>query len=280
VIGGGWALMLFDVERGPTASELDTVVPDRPAIFYDQDGHSAWVNSQALAAAGITTCGPVPRGRIECGEAGRPSGTLRESAVDLIKVPDATTEQWLAGLKDAQSHLHSLGITMIQDANVNPRMLEIYHEAARSGLLTMKVVTAQLTNPAQLPIASQGRTRSARRECSARSWTVVRFTRRHRLGTERAHSFPAVRAPARAPGARRDKGPAPSRQDRFALALPPAPSIQAAAMVVRSATLGGLGKCPKRIGKNWSVANPRAPACRRGHRHASRRRAARADTAE
>jgi predicted amidohydrolase YtcJ len=166
VIGGGWALMLFDVERGPTASELDTVVPDRPAIFYDQDGHSAWVNSQALAAAGITTCGPVPRGRIECGEAGRPSGTLRESAVDLIKVPDATTEQWLAGLKDAQSHLHSLGITMIQDANVNPRMLEIYHEAARSGLLTMKVVTAQLTNPAQLPIASQvdeiGKTRVLR----------------------------------------------------------------------------------------------------------------------
>jgi predicted amidohydrolase YtcJ len=140
VIGGGWALTLFD-QRGPTASELDTVVPDRPAIFYGEDGHSAWVNSRALAEAGLTTCPDLPRGRIEC-EEGKPRGTLRESAVDLIHVPDATTEQWLAGLEDAQSHLHSLAITTIQDANVTPRMLEIYHEAARSGLLTMKVVAA------------------------------------------------------------------------------------------------------------------------------------------
>jgi predicted amidohydrolase YtcJ len=42
VIGGGWASTLFN-ERGPTASALDAVVPDRPAVFYDQDGHSAWV---------------------------------------------------------------------------------------------------------------------------------------------------------------------------------------------------------------------------------------------
>src|SRR5262245_26870014 len=149
VIGSGWSLSLFD-ERGPTAAELDAVVADRPAVFYGQDGHSAWLNSRALAAAGITACKPdPPRGRIECTAAGGPSGTLREAAVDLVEkvVPHPTTEQWLAGLREAQTYLHSLGITMVQDANVNPRMLEIYQQAASTGQLTMKVVAAQITDP-------------------------------------------------------------------------------------------------------------------------------------
>jgi predicted amidohydrolase YtcJ len=83
IIGSGWALSLFD-ERGPTAAELDAVVADRPAVFYGQDGHSAWLNSRALEAAHITVCGAIPRGRIECTVAGTPSGTLREDAVDLV----------------------------------------------------------------------------------------------------------------------------------------------------------------------------------------------------
>jgi predicted amidohydrolase YtcJ len=151
VIGSGWALSLFD-ERGPTAAELDAVVADRPAVFYGQDGHSAWLNSRALAAADIKACKPDPeRGRIECTATGEPRGTLREAAVDLVEkvVPQPRTEQWLAGLREAQGYLHSLGITMVQDANVTPRMLEIYHQGASSGQLTMKVVAAQATDPSK-----------------------------------------------------------------------------------------------------------------------------------
>src|SRR5215475_7729534 len=153
VIGSGWALSLFE-ERGPTAAELNAVVADRPAVFYGQDGHSAWLNSRALAAAGITARKPDPeRGRIERTATGKPSGTLREAAVNLVEkvVPQPSTKQWLAGLRAAQSYLHSLGITMVQDANVSPRMLKIYHRAASSGQLTMKVVAAQATDPAEKP---------------------------------------------------------------------------------------------------------------------------------
>src|SRR5262245_37289260 len=103
LIGSGWAGTLFD-EHGPTASELDERT-DRPAIFYDDDGHSAWVNSLALAAANIHTCGAVKGGLIECGEGNKPSGTLREKAVDLVEehVPPAPTKDWLEGLQKAQS---------------------------------------------------------------------------------------------------------------------------------------------------------------------------------
>src|SRR5262245_19941628 len=156
LIGSGWAGTLFD-EHGPTASELDTLVSDRPAILWDDDGHSAWVNSLALAVANITTCKPDPPlsgGVIECGEGDKPRGTLREGAVKLVedRMPPATTDEWRDGLREAQSLLHSFGITMIQDANVTRRMLEIYNQAARSGLLTMKVVAAQATDPKEEPV--------------------------------------------------------------------------------------------------------------------------------
>src|SRR5262245_18363467 len=69
VIGSGWSLLWFDdKKRGPSAAELDAEVADLPAVFYDDNGHSAWVNSLALDAAEIDFCGEIPRGRIECND--------------------------------------------------------------------------------------------------------------------------------------------------------------------------------------------------------------------
>jgi predicted amidohydrolase YtcJ len=157
VIGSGWSLLWFDdTDRGPSAAELDAVVADLPAVFYDDNGHSAWVNSLALKEAEIFDCKDVPRGRIECIDEppkpdSKPWGTLREAAVDLVgkKLPETTLAEWLAGLRVAQTILHSHGITMLQDANVDPSMVNAYSEAARTGQLTMKVVAAQIADPSK-----------------------------------------------------------------------------------------------------------------------------------
>ena len=53
VRGGGWQLPVFK-DANPSKLLLDQAVPDRPAILYAADGHSAWVNSKALELAGIT----------------------------------------------------------------------------------------------------------------------------------------------------------------------------------------------------------------------------------
>jgi predicted amidohydrolase YtcJ len=76
---------------------------------------------------------------------------LREAAVDLVgkKLPETTLAEWLAGLRVAQTILHSHGITMLQDANVDPSMVNAYSEAARTGQLTMKVVAAQIADPSK-----------------------------------------------------------------------------------------------------------------------------------
>ena len=176
VIGSGWSgeWRWVNHKLGPSAAELDAVVADRPAVFYDDNGHSAWLNSLALEKAGITCRTEVPRGRIECkdGKDGPPWGTLREAAVDLVEkvLPETTEEQWLAGLREAQTYLHSLGITMLQDANVNPSMVEIYHKAASTGQLTMKVVAAQIADPGKP--ASQADELAQRRD----RYSVGRFS--------------------------------------------------------------------------------------------------------
>jgi predicted amidohydrolase YtcJ len=152
LIGNGWAAALFD-KLGPRKEDLDALVPDRPAVIYEDGGHSAWLNSAAFLAAGIgpDTEDPLPNGRIERQPGSRePSGTLREQpAMDLVEahIPQRTDEEYADALAIGQRHLHGFGITLVQDAQVNPRFLAAYHAAATSGVLTMKVVAAQETDP-------------------------------------------------------------------------------------------------------------------------------------
>ena len=145
VRGGGWQLPVFK-NANPSAQLLDQAVPDRPAFFYAADGHSAWVNSKALALAGITRATPdPPHGRIERDpRTGEPSGTLREEAIALVAavVPPRTDAELSAGLARAQKLANSFGITTIFSAATDEAGLRAYSAADRSGALTLRVIAA------------------------------------------------------------------------------------------------------------------------------------------
>jgi predicted amidohydrolase YtcJ len=75
----------LEERRLPVAADLDRAVPDRPAIVNRYDGHLAIANSAALEAAGIGPDTPNPEGGIiDRDAAGRPTGVLRETAIDLV----------------------------------------------------------------------------------------------------------------------------------------------------------------------------------------------------
>ena len=69
VVGAGWYNDLWSDPAFPTREQLDRVVGGRPAYLRRKDGHSAWVSSGALAAAGIDRRGCVPshQDRPACG---------------------------------------------------------------------------------------------------------------------------------------------------------------------------------------------------------------------
>jgi len=137
--GQGWDAN--DWPSPPSRSDLDALgaVP----IFLDSlDVHAAWVNSTALARAGITRQTPDPEGgRIVRDAAGEPTGVLLELAVDLVRrVLPAPEPEWLRQcLLEAQQAAHQAGITGIQDVE-DLAVLEGFRRLEREGLLRLRVL--------------------------------------------------------------------------------------------------------------------------------------------
>ncbi|MGI9009198.1 MAG: amidohydrolase [Streptosporangiaceae bacterium] len=149
ILGGGWSMEAFP-GGVPAKDLLDALVPDRPVFLPNRDGHGAWVNSRALELAGIDASTPDPAdGRIERDAAGQPVGMLQEGAQQLVSrlLPEATVDDWYAGLLAAQDYLLSLGITGWQDAIVGsrpglPDPVDAYLRGSAAGTLLVNVVGA------------------------------------------------------------------------------------------------------------------------------------------
>ena len=146
ICGGGWSLAVFG-PAGPTAADLDRVVPDRPVFLPNRDHHDAWVNTRALELAGIDASTPDPAdGRIERDHRGRPTGTLREGAMSLVegRITTTTDDEYYQAFLIAQRYLHSLGVTAWQDAILGDYATlgdpsPTYLRAVDSGTLTARV---------------------------------------------------------------------------------------------------------------------------------------------
>lgn len=148
IVGGGWQMSWFPGGT-PTAELLDAICADRPVSIANADHHGTWVNSAALALAGITSETPDPiDGRIERIADGSPAGTLHEGAAYLVDRlrPSLTEDDLYQALLKAQQHCFALGITGWQDAAVPIRdgidFLDLYRRALREGTLKARVTAA------------------------------------------------------------------------------------------------------------------------------------------
>ena len=116
VVGRGW-----DANRwsdAPDRASLDRVTGNRPVLLHSKDFHSLWVNSAALALAGVTRATPDPSGgRLERDAALEPNGVVREHAVRMFAplAPVAGHEADLERVRDAVLALHAEGVTAVHD---------------------------------------------------------------------------------------------------------------------------------------------------------------------
>ncbi len=151
VRGRGWPLPAF-ANANPNKALLDSVAPDNPVYMVAADGHSAWVNSRALAIAGVTraTRDPV-NGRIERDAAGNPSGTLRERATGLVEqfLPPYSPAEREHGLRAAMALANRFGITAAHEGSAVPALLQAYAALDRRGEMTVRVFAAQYVDPAR-----------------------------------------------------------------------------------------------------------------------------------
>jgi predicted amidohydrolase YtcJ len=142
--GHAFDLSLFG-QNGPHKSLLDAISQSQPIILWGSDGHNAWANSKALEMAGITAeTDDPPLGVIEREPDGAPSGTLRETAQELVRaaMPEPTMLSNMNALQTGIRHLNSLGITSWIDAWVGLEDYQSYQVLDQGGMLTARVVTS------------------------------------------------------------------------------------------------------------------------------------------
>ncbi|MEP6572495.1 MAG: amidohydrolase [Gemmatimonadota bacterium] len=145
VLGFGWLYGAFPGGL-PTRQQLDELVPDRPAMMDCYDFHTRWVNSKALALAGITRTTPdPPNGQIvRDPRTGEPTGALKESAAQLMDkvLPKPSREEKLAALRLGIAEARRLGVTSVQDADAGAEDLQLFETLRKSGELTLRVYAA------------------------------------------------------------------------------------------------------------------------------------------
>jgi predicted amidohydrolase YtcJ len=139
VQGQGW-----DANDWPTPPDrhaLDAVQPG-PVCLDSLDIHAAWVNSPALAAAGISRETPDPfGGRIVRDAAGEPTGLLLERAVQLMtphlpEPPDLVLDE---AVGEAQAEAHRLGVTGIHNVE-GARALDSFRRLEANRRLRLRVL--------------------------------------------------------------------------------------------------------------------------------------------
>ncbi len=138
-----------------TAKDFDSLVADRPAFFGGSDGHTGWVNSAGLKAAGITRETKDPEGgKVERDAKGDPTGKLIDAATGLVAalIPKPTNEQSVAATKVALKELSAVGITSIRDPALNDDNIAVYESLMKSDALPIRVagsyVLQDMTKPA------------------------------------------------------------------------------------------------------------------------------------
>ena len=154
----------------PDRHALDRLCPERPLLMIAVDGHGAWANTAALAAAGLMTRVPeVENAEVVLGPDGKPNGELREgAAIALVQrlstsggreglviagdepgtVSPADRAADKATLAAALAACAAHGITTAVNMDGNLYLADLLTEMEAEGALPIRVSTAMRLSPA------------------------------------------------------------------------------------------------------------------------------------
>jgi predicted amidohydrolase YtcJ len=118
IVARGWSESRWPDPRMPNRADLDDAAPAHRVILVRYCGHLAVANSRALEQVGITSDTPNPPGGIiDRDETGRPTGVLRDLAINLVSdvIPPPSEEEATAAMREGFPALHRLGLTGVHD---------------------------------------------------------------------------------------------------------------------------------------------------------------------
>ena len=155
ITGGDWDHTLWGGEL-PARDWIDAVTPDHPVWVNRLDGHMALANSAALRAAGVAdTAANVEGGEIVRDARGRPTGVLKDNAMELVggKVSPPSDAMNDRALEAAMKFVAAQGVTAVHHMGTWDE-LAVFERAWSAGRLTTRIQAA-------VPLATWERLRDA-----------------------------------------------------------------------------------------------------------------------
>jgi predicted amidohydrolase YtcJ len=139
--GSGWTEARWGGAPAPDKSWLDEAAPDRPALLYRMDFHTAVANSKALELARVTdeTLDP-DGGSIDRDASGEPTGILRDKAIEMVEwaIPEPTEEETMADVRAGLAEAARNGVTAIHDIST-PAHFGAHQLLSERGELTARI---------------------------------------------------------------------------------------------------------------------------------------------
>ena len=147
IVGGLWTTDFFEKHDIQSPREwLDRLSGDKAVILRDGSYHNRWVNSKALALAGLDRDSPeIPGGEIVRDPAtGEPNGLLYETAAGpvLSIVPDWTEQQYEMAAAEGVRTANRFGITGVKEAWARLPDLKAYKAIDNDSALTVHLAVS------------------------------------------------------------------------------------------------------------------------------------------
>lgn len=146
---GEWVVgFLYDDTKTPRPldrADLDAAAPDHPVVVQHRGGHTAFVNTRALAILKVDEDTPDPEhGQYFRDAAGRHNGRVAENATDAIfaiAIKPPTRDDYRKGAALISKIFASRGITSSCEADGHPETLQGYQDARDAGELLGRFYT-------------------------------------------------------------------------------------------------------------------------------------------
>jgi predicted amidohydrolase YtcJ len=154
--GRGWDQNDWTEKEFPVRTKLDSLFPDTPVMLTRVDGHAELVNQVVLKLAGIAADTKTSGGMIltRPGKDGRieTTGVLVDNAMELAHhvVPPPSDAEMKTALLEAQNNCFEVGLTSVDDAGLEKKIVELMNTMQQSHELKMRIYAMLTDNPENL----------------------------------------------------------------------------------------------------------------------------------
>lgn len=143
LLGRGWDHSLWAGGDFPTRHDLDRIVPEHPVWLRRKCGHAGWANTPALELAGITAGTPDPPGGAIDREpdTGKPTGILKETAMDLVGdlFDSPSIGEAANAIRRAMANAHKYGLVSVHTME-GPAAFRGFQKLRAEGELKVRVL--------------------------------------------------------------------------------------------------------------------------------------------